>query len=517
MWNQLTNWYDALLQPSKSAAQGWKTPAIWMGLNKISGNIGILPMEFKHHDGRKTEILRTGPIPSMWRNPSPIYRANVFKQTMTAHALWHGNGRAAIIRQGRQSEMIILDPTRTESGMVNGEKMHITYITPDGNSKVPDGGTSDPSNRLQLYEEMQNNPDKTIVFMDRDVFHLVGFGNGIVGVPLYYAMKTALQSMLGSDDLIDDQINRGFTNKIVLNTPDNSPMFRQQTQADEFLKDFVNKHGTAGLNDAVMLLRGGVTATTLTGMNNDQAQLVEIKKYFREDAAQMLLLENMLGIQDGNSYNSHEQRQLAYLLNLETWLTRWEEEANFKLLSSTQFASGEYYHEFNTAKLTRTDKTTQSATDSSDITARIKSPNEVRESRGMDPYEGGDEYLNPAITTTPETKDEESDDKEESKTEDVVEALAIKSRLNVLLGQEQKQVNKRLGRGDTIQSIEQWYDGYCSRLGNAIETMGGSRDIAQSHCVNSITYLKRRPEHFSLAGTEELLADSIIQDRAINV
>ena len=56
-WSNVTNWFDALIGGSKSAKQGYQTPAIWNGLNKISGNLGILPMELKNRTGDKTEIV----------------------------------------------------------------------------------------------------------------------------------------------------------------------------------------------------------------------------------------------------------------------------------------------------------------------------------------------------------------------------------------------------------------------------------------------------------------------------
>lgn len=510
MWNSFSNWLDAIINPSsKSAKQGWRTAAVWYGLNRISGNVGTLDMELIHEQGERMEVVKQGPVPSLWRRPSPIYTPSAFQQTMTAQALWHGNGRAAIIRNGRQSEMIILDPERTETGMVAGEKMHITYISPDG-AAWPNRNLSSPSNRLQLYEDMKDNPERAVVLFDRDVFHVLGFGNGIVGVPLYYAAKTSLESMLGADSRANDQINRGFVAKIMLSAPENSPQFRTQEAANEFLDDFIKKHGADGQNQQVGLLRGGITANSISAMDNGQAQFLETRKYLRQDAALWLMLESMLGDNESESYNSLEHRQISYLLNcLDTWLTRWEEEADYKLLSSQQFNSGQWRHKFNRNKLLQTDLKTQAEVASQYIAARVWNPNEVRHSQGRNPYEGGDEFLNPAITTNTEPEETETPPDEEPATD--TEARAVQSRLDVLLNQEQVQVNKRLARGDSIDAIEGWYENYQVRLSNAIESVGGSALLAQEHCVSSIRYLRRNPATFDLNGTSELLTEKILK------
>ena len=92
-------------------------------------------------------------------------------------------------------------------------------------------------------------------------------------------------------------------------------------------------------------------------------------------------------------------------------------------------------------------------------------------------------------------------------------AEAMAAHLRHLLGIEQKQVQKFLDRGDTIEHIDGWYEKWIDRLTAAISNYGGDYQIAQNHCVRSLAYLKRKPETFDLAGSEELIIKEI-QDNA---
>ena len=504
LWNP-TTWFDIFRTDKYTAREGWRTAAIWYGLNRISGNVGTLNLDLYRKNGDEREKVETGiSYQVLRRRPSPLYSPMTFKQTMTWHALWYGAGRAFIHRDGRNSELIVLDPEATTTGIVDGEVWNATYVNPQGNR---------PENRLQLFEMMADNPNYTVMIRDRDCFRLTGFGDGINGIPLFEAAKLTLESMLGADVRGKDQITKGFVGKILLNAPAESPQFRSAEQANEFLEDFVKKHGAEGEKQQVGLLRGGITATTISTQDNNAAQFLETRKMLNQNAALYLLLESMLGTDNNASYNSLEQKQLAYLLNcLESWLTRWQEEADYKLLSATQFGSGQYYHKFNTAAMLRTDLNTTASVYSSLISSRIINPNEARAKMDMNPYEGGDEFINPNTTSTEAQTAGQTVDQNPDEPQDDRAASAVASRLQVLLNQEQRQVNKRLKRGETLDSIENWYDGYAHKLGEVIEGLGGDRLIAQNHCIDSLRHVARRPANFDLTGTAELLTEQVLKN-----
>jgi len=498
-----STWWSLFEGRSNDAKQGWKTPAIWYGLNRISGNVGTLNCDLIRQQGDNREKIKTGMSNFVLnRRSSTLYSAFTFKQTMIWHALWYGAGRAYIHRDGRQSELLILTPENTTTGIVDGEVWNATYVNKDGNK---------PDARLSLFERMEADPGNVMLIPDRDCFRITGFGDAINGIPLYDAARLTLEASLGADERVKDQIVKGFVGKILLNAPAESPQFRTAEQATEFLNDFTKKHGQDGEKMQVGLLRGGITATTISTQDNSSAEFAQTRKMLNQNSALYLLLESMLGTENNASYNSLEQKQLAYLLNcLEPWLVRFEQEADYKLLSATQFNSGEWFHKFNTNSLLRTDMNTTASVYSTLITSRVLNPNEARAKMDMNPYEGGDEFLNPNTTSSEAQLEGQTVEQDPDEPKDDREASAVENRLQVLINQEEKQVTKRLQRGDTLESIENWYNKYSANLGDVVESLGGDRILAQNHCVESLRCIARKPKHFSLDGEAKLLTKEIL-------
>ena len=134
-------------------------------------------------------------------------------------------------------------------------------------------------------------------------------------------------------------------------------------------------------------------------MSASDSQWVEQRLFQRQEVTLLFLLEQILGDDSSVSYNSLEQKNLAYLSNcLMRWLVKWEEEANHKLLSNREKARGLHFFRFNVSALLRADSKTQMETITGYIASRVYSPNEGRELLDMLPYDGGDAYENPAIS-----------------------------------------------------------------------------------------------------------------------
>ena len=299
----------------------------WYGINKISGNIGTLPLNVMRDMDPGAEKAKEHPAYRALRmRPNPYQSPFVFKQTMTQQAISWGNGRAYIHKMGNNYELIPLRPDATVTGMVDGEKWHITKPMAD--------------DRVVKFEDLRD--DKTVLLPDSDVLHIQGFGDGITGISLFEVAKRSIGISLGADDRTESQMLKGFTGKIMLEAPADSPHFRTQEQADEFLESFIKKHGSDGDAKDVGLLRGGIKSTVLQ-MSNKDAEFIEQRRFQRQEAALWLMLESILGDDTSVSYNSEEQKQLAYLKNcLSNWLIRWEEECSFKLLREQEFYSGSH-------------------------------------------------------------------------------------------------------------------------------------------------------------------------------
>ncbi|MCA9130905.1 MAG: phage portal protein, partial [Planctomycetales bacterium] len=231
------------------------------------------------------------------------------------------------------------------------------------------------------------------------------------------------------------------------------------------------------------------------------AEMTDNRKFQRQDAALWLGLEQILGDDSSVSYNSLEQKNLAYLMNcLNRWLVRWEEELAYKLLSTLEFQNDSHYIKFNSAALLRSDHKTTVESLSLAINSTIMSPNEAREKLDMLPYDGGDTHQNPAIT--PGGSAMETD----TVVVDTGNA-AVVARLQHLIGVEARRVEQAASKGrNYVGWVDAFYaDNWEPKLANWFEELGIDRDAASTYCRES----KRRLLDVCDYSTNDTLASNI--------
>lgn len=434
-------------------------PPVWNCVNKICGAFAIMPLNVHRERGREKSIQTTHPVYSLlrWR-PNGFQPPNVFKRQLMLHALMLGNGRAYIHREnGIPVELIPLMPDRTDTMLINGEKWHGTILEQDS--------------RVGLWRKLPPELEsKVTYFTDDEVLHIPGLGyDGVKGYSLLSLARRSWGLGIGSEKHMQTQQKKGYAGGLMLEAPPGA--FRSERDAQEFLENFRKNHeGTENAGKAG-LLRENVKANVLT-MNNADAQFIEHRRFQREDAALMFCLEGILGDSSNASYNSLEQRNIAYRTNcLAPWTTTWEEECELKLLTESERRRG-YYMKFNDGALFRTEKAVTMAFISQGITSRVISPNEGRSMLDMNPYEGGDVFSNPAIDkVTPNG---------------TTESKAAMAMLSNLLSVECTRVKQAAKKPDKFFSkLDAFYGDWERKLADAIEQIGGDRDIATRHCAES--------------------------------
>ena len=376
---------------------------LWYGVNKISGNVGTLPLKLMEQtDQGKVEATDHPAHSLLMHEPNGFQTPIAFKQSLTQHAVLWGNGRAYIRREaGRPVELIPIMPDRTITGMVDGEKFHCTYPHQQdhyaGLSAIP-----------ELIERMQTNPDGVVTVSDRDVIHIQGFGHGVSGMSLVEVARTSLEVSMGADKRAARQMQKGFAGRVMLEAPEGSAYFRDETLAKEFLEAFRKEHNTDESGNQVGLLREGVTANVLQ-MSNRDAEFIEQRQFQREEIGHWLGIDNIPYTNNSVSYNSESQKSLAYLKNcLNTWLVRWRQECAKKLLTPKERNSGRYCFEFDSWELLRPDFESLSTTVGSLVADTILNPNEARELLNRNPRPGGEVFSNP--NTTPGGTDQPTND-----------------------------------------------------------------------------------------------------------
>jgi len=133
-------------------------------------------------------------------------------------------------------------------------------------------------------------------------------------------------------------------------------------------------------------------------------------------------------------------------------------------------------------------------------TAKIMSANECRDKLDMNPYEGGDEYENPAIT--PGGSSEPEDDKEgsgdsadSSESMDTASkdakknSLAIDETLRSLIKREASNAINGCKSKNFMTWMERNYSAWEVKLADKLESIGLDRDNASVHCRESKNFL----------------------------
>lgn len=477
-------WDDDSSSRTVSSEAALSYAPIWYGVNKIAGHIAQLPIGVYQRVERGGERRRDHPTARIMRRPNAYQTATIFREQLATHSLLEGNGRAAVVRaSGRVVELIPLHPECTATGMIDGVKVHATRPPKDDRLR-------------RFFEDIDGengNGTGVIMLDDADVLHVLGLSiDGICGLPLRNVAKRNLNAAIDTEKRFAKGMEQGFAGSLMLQAP--AGVLRNEDEAKKFMEHFEQRHNSPEKAGKPGLLREGMTANILQSSNRE-SEMTDNRKFQRQDAALWLGLEQILGDDSSVSYNSLEQKNLAYLMNcLNRWLKRWEEEIEAKLLPTRQFMRDSHYVRFNTAALLKSDY--QSSVESLGVAigARILSPNEAREKLDMLPYEGGDTYENPNITPGQGGASQASED-DETQDESINNAsqseLAVIARLENLVGCEANRVQQAAEKASAngknfLEWVESWYsEKWEPKLANCFEEMGEDRELATIHCQES--------------------------------
>lgn len=466
-------------------------PPAWYAHNKLVGDFGRLPIDVKRVEGEgAVSDLEHDGYRLLREQPNAIQAPTTFKEMMLSHALLNGNGRAAIVRsRGGISEIIPMLPEKTWTLIYEGEKWHV--YKPDDQSKK------------ELFDTWDTDKNGYLVFNDADVLHLPGFSyDGVDGLGLLDLANLTLGTSLEAIRFQNQQTRKGFRGKLLLEAPVGA--FRRQEDAKDFIDAFNSTESGSENAGKAGLLREGIKANAVSMSNND-AQFVELQKFNRQDIGMLFGLEGMPGDGDSTSYNSLEQKNLAYLAALDRWLVKFEEQCDMKLRTFQERRQRSVYFKFNRGALLRTDLATTFEAFSKAIQNRIMNPNECRAKLDLNPYAGGDEFINPAIQqSTGEASPGEAEDTSEDDAEDAVEGessssedsqamnnRAAEQMLRDLIKTEGNNAINAAGKAQFVAWIGKNYAKWQSKLADKIEAIGLDRDLARIHCEESTQKLAK--------------------------
>jgi HK97 family phage portal protein len=286
--------------------------AVWAAVQRISGDVGSLPLVLYRRVGDGKEPLRDHPTYRLLHDqPNPFMPAMVFRETLQAHALTWGNGYAEIEWRG------------------DGRPHALWPIQP--NRVTPEWTTSG----VLRYKVANEKGD--IYIASEDMLHVPGLG--FDGTQGYGVIKMARES-IGLGLAMERFGGAFFGNGATLGGTLTHPA-RLSPEARKNLRESFNAtHQGPGRAHRLGILEEGMTYAS-TGVPPDDAQFLESRMFQVTEIARWFQVPpHMLADLTKSAFSNIEQQQIDYYTGtLRRWLVRWEQEINRKLVlqQGTQF------------------------------------------------------------------------------------------------------------------------------------------------------------------------------------
>jgi HK97 family phage portal protein len=337
----------------------------------ISESIGSLPLHvYRRKDNRSRErVTDLVQHRLLHDEPNRMMTSCVFRETLSAGVLCHGNAYAYIERNGA------------------GDPIQLLPIASPGVRIFKEPNTGELAYAIQL-------DGKTFTVNQANIIHVPGLSfDGISGMsPIKYGAQS-IGLAIATERFGASFFGNGSMPSGTIEMP-GAPTVEQQRN---LLTAWNAAYG--GLRNAqkTAVLVGGAKFSPIS-VNPDEAQFIETRKMQVSEIARWFRVPpHMIGDLDRATFSNIEHQALEFVTHtLRPWLVRFEQEFNRKLFpSSTSGQPSDLYCEFNVDGLLR-----------GDIKARGEyyvrgrqwgwlSANDIRARENEEPIDGGDTYLTP--------------------------------------------------------------------------------------------------------------------------
>lgn len=336
--------------------------AVWRAVNVISGTIASLPLQVykKGTDGSR-QLLPDHPVQKVVNRPNGIMTDYIFRETLQASLLLHGDAFAVIIRdQGRPVGLLpVLKPD--------------VYVF---------------QNDQRLSYKVRLN-DVIFTVDSKDMVHVPGLGfDGIQGYSPISIMAESMGVALAAQRFGARFFGRGANMSGVVEVPGvmkDDVYDRFKTSWDDTYSGICNSFKTA-------ILEGGSKFNRI-GIPPEEAQFIQTRQFQVAEVARMFGVQpHMLMDLERSTNNNIEHQGMEFVsFTLMPWVARWEAELNRKLFSNLEKA--DHYLEYNLTALLRGDAKSRSEYYRGLFAIGAMSPNEIRRLENQSAYEGGDQYF----------------------------------------------------------------------------------------------------------------------------
>ena len=329
----------------------------------LTESVACLPAHVYQKNGKARRVATEHPVDRLLHErPNEAQTPYKFFETLMAHLVGWGNAYVYIewSRGGKPLNLLLLHPKNTTPRRVNGVLEFETYVN----------GTP-------------------VVLSPEEVLHIPGLGyDGLKGYSPLGLARQAIALGMGAEEWSARMYgNAAMPTGVLLSEKQLSATARENLRSgwDNHHRGLDNAHRTAVLEE-------GIKWEPLS-INPEDAQLLDSRKFQKLEICTIYRIPpHMMGEMDRATFNNVESLGIQFVnLTLTPWITRIEQEINYKLLGNKP----EYFAKFNPAGLMRGDTASRYAAHAIGRQWGFLSINDIREKEDMDPVEGGDAYLDP--------------------------------------------------------------------------------------------------------------------------
>jgi HK97 family phage portal protein len=350
-------------------ATSLQSSPVWAAIRVISETVGSLPLMLyeRSADGRSRKLATEHPLYELlYCMPHPEIPAMLWSETLMGHALAYGNAYAEVCRHPETGEILSLPILR------------------------PDWMAPRRTDEGELIYEYRHPRTGNHIYRPSEIFHLRGLGfDGLVGYSVIRMARESIGLTMAAERFGAKFFGAGARPSGVLTHPG-----RLSDDARGRLRqDFERLHQGVNNSHRVAILEEGMKWDAL-GVPPEDAQFLQTRTFQLQEVARWfnLPIGKLRGA--GQSYASMEAENLVFLTEtLRPWLIRIEQEIYAKLLNNIERRI--YFAEHRIDDLLRADQTARYNAYAIGRNWGWLSVNEIRSREGLDPIQGGDEYLQP--------------------------------------------------------------------------------------------------------------------------
>lgn len=320
--------------------------SVYACVQAIADDLGALPLQAFKRTDEKRERVREHAVDYVLtkranRNMTPF----TWKKLVLTDLLTYGNHYSLIAfgSDGQVQELIPLNAS-------------VTDVFQDSNT-----------GKL-FYRTTRNN--ETVDFLDYEIFHCKGMGDGIKGISPILTLKYNVESNASADMLNHSLLRGGGIPKGIIKLQGAVNEEAKQRVKAEWKR--TNSGNAIAVLDNGMEYQGlGQTIQEMEWLSGQKFNLEMISAVFKVPLHRI----NQL---DRSTFNNIEHQSLEYYKNTLLPLARMmEEEINIKLLSDRELRQG-YYVKFNFDAILRPDAITKATVQEINFRNGFKTLNEIR-------------------------------------------------------------------------------------------------------------------------------------------